>query len=158
MKKFILLVCVLAAPWFAAGAQSPQDCSTAKTQSEMNTCSGIDFQTADRELNKTYQAVLKKYADDPAFITKLRASQLAWLKFREAELDATFPHAGKASYYGTSYPLCRAGKLTKLVTERTRQLREWLDGVEEGETCAGSVKRKGALAEGMKPYFLTPDY
>ena len=79
MRKPILFLCVVAATWINASAQKTDDCSVAKTQSEMNACGGADFQTADKELNKTYQAVLKKYADDPAFIVKLRVSQRAWL-------------------------------------------------------------------------------
>lgn len=142
---------ILAIASITACAQKSPDCAAAKTQSEMNACAGTDFQTADKELNRTYQAVLKKYADDPSFITKLRVSQRAWLKFREAELDAMFPHSAEANYYGSVYPQCRAGRLTKMVTERTRELREWLDGVEEGETCAGSIKTKAALSGAGKP-------
>lgn len=144
MNKWLLSLVFAVAP-IAVLAQKTPDCATTTTQAEMNACAGTDFQTADKELNRTYQAVLKKYADDQAFVRKLRASQQAWLKFREAELDAIFPHAAEANYYGSIYPQCRAGKLTKMVTERTRELREWLDGVEEGETCAGSVKTKAML-------------
>ncbi|HEX3319449.1 MAG TPA: lysozyme inhibitor LprI family protein [Terriglobales bacterium] len=149
MNKWLLGLVLAVAP-IVAHAQTTPDCAAAKTQTEMNACAGTSFQTADKELNRTYQAVLKRYAEDASFIAKLRASQRAWLRVREAELDAIFPHSADANYYGTIYPQCRAGKLTKMVTERTRELREWLDGVEEGEICAGSIKTKAALSEAGK--------
>jgi uncharacterized protein YecT (DUF1311 family) len=150
MNKWLLSLVLTVAPIVAHAQKSP-DCAAAKTQSAMNACAGTDFQEADKELNRTYQAVLKKYADDAAFVTKLRASQRAWLKFREAELDAIFPHSAEANYYGSVYPQCRAGKLTNMVTERTHELREWLDGAEEGDACAGSIKSKAALSGLGKP-------
>jgi uncharacterized protein YecT (DUF1311 family) len=54
----------------------------------MNVCAKDDFDKADKELNKTYFAVIKKEGDGSLFVEKLRVSQKAWLVFRDAEVEA----------------------------------------------------------------------
>ena len=100
------------------------------------------FELQDAALNSNYQRILRIYADDPAFIAKLKASQRAWLKFRDAEMEALFPHAGKPGYYGSSYEQARRHWMGKLTEERTMQLARWLVGAEADDPFAGSIKRK----------------
>jgi hypothetical protein len=45
-------------------------------------------------------------------------------------------------YYGSVHPMCVAMYLTQLTEERIKILRIWLDGIEEGDVCCGSVKSK----------------
>jgi uncharacterized protein YecT (DUF1311 family) len=122
------------------------DCfDTAQTQVELNSCADKEYAAADAELNRVYQGILKRYKDDPKFIAKFRESQRAWLKYRDAELDARFPHAdeGKSThYYGSIFPMCASQYQAQLTRERIAKLAEWLDGTEEGDVCAGSVKLK----------------
>ncbi|HEY2915399.1 MAG TPA: lysozyme inhibitor LprI family protein, partial [Candidatus Angelobacter sp.] len=92
-----------------------------------------------RELNATYQGILKKYADDPAFIGRLRTAQRAWLKFRDAQLQMKFPPSNQV---GSVAPMCHALYKAELTQARTRELKIWLDGIEEGDVCAGSVKTR----------------
>ena len=101
-----------------------------------------DFPAADKELNQVYQEVLRLYADDQAFVKKFRTAQQAWLKFRDAHLEALFPASDKGSEYGSVYPMCSGNVLAELTKARTAQLRAWVAGVEEGEVCAGSIKKK----------------
>jgi len=101
-----------------------------------------DFKSADAEMNQIYQQVLKKYNDNPQFIEKFKTSQRAWLKFRDAQLEAMYPSPDKQKAYGSAYPTCEADMLLELTGARTKQLRVWLDGIEEGDVCAGSVKRR----------------
>lgn len=100
------------------------------------------FEMQDAVLNSNYQRILRIYADDPAFIAKLKASQRAWLKFRDAEMEALFPHAGKPGYYGSSYEQARRHWLGTLTEERTAQLARWLVGAEADDPFASSIKRK----------------
>lgn len=100
------------------------------------------FEMQDAVLNSNYQRILRIYADDPAFIAKLKASQRAWLKFRDAEMEALFPHAGKPGYYGSSYEQARRHWMGKLTEERSVQLLRWLNGAEPDDEFAGSIKRK----------------
>lgn len=103
-----------------------------------------DFKTADAELNRVYQQVVKKYADEPAFINKFKQAQRAWLKFRDAHLESRYPAEDKRDY-GSIYSLCSSNLLAELTQARTEQLKLWLEGIEEGDGCAGSVRTPGAL-------------
>jgi uncharacterized protein YecT (DUF1311 family) len=111
----------------------------AQTQLESNACAEAEYKSADQELNRVYQAILKKYKDDAKFIAKFREAQRAWLKYRDAELEAKFPHAAEGGYYGSIFPLCDAQFRAELTRERIARLRVWLDGAEEGDACSGSV-------------------
>lgn len=82
---------------------------------------------ADKSLNASYKQIKKLYASDLQFLAKLTASQRAWLKFRDAELDALFPHAREPGYYGSIYNEARAEWTAVLEDERREQLDRWLD-------------------------------
>jgi len=53
-----------------------------------------------------------------------------------------FPAKDKQATYGSVYPICAANLLSELTEARIKQLRLWLVGVEEGESCSGSVRLK----------------
>lgn len=132
---------------FAANApRADQDqlCSEIFTHTEMNACTRAEFISADNELNQVYQRIVREYADDPVFLDKLRKAQRAWLAFRDAELQALYPYAGEDSrlHYGSVWPVCANLALEELTRERSRELRRWLEGVPEGDVCAGSVRRR----------------
>src|SRR5687767_11940624 len=92
----------------AARAQKPEaDCfEKATTQLESNDCAARQYQEADAELNRVYKAILEKHKEDKLFVEKLRAAQRAWLTYRDAEIEAKYPHAGEAHYYGSIFPMC----------------------------------------------------
>lgn len=99
---------------------------------------------ADKLLNERYQTVLNLYAKDPVFLEKFRASQRAWLKFRDAELAALFPHAKTDhGYYGSILDEAWAHWQTELTEERSDQLERWIEGVEEGDVYGGSIRVRG---------------
>ncbi len=104
-----------------------------------------DFKTADAELNKVYQAILKAYKDRPEFTQKLKIAQRAWIKFRDAHAESVFPAKDKLGEYGSVYRVCYAQIMASLTEQRTRQLWVWIKGTEEGDVCAGSVKRPDEL-------------
>jgi uncharacterized protein YecT (DUF1311 family) len=140
-------ICLCALPAVAVrAAEVKAGCwDKAQTQVEMNACAGEEYKAADAELNRVYQAVLKKYKDDAKFVTKLRAAQRAWVAYRDAEVEAKFPHGDESrakEYYGSVLPMCDAQFRAQLTQDRIDQLREWLDGAEEGDICSGSVEIK----------------
>lgn len=144
-----VIVCVyVLLPLAAHAGEAPASCyNKAQTQFELNSCAGDEYAAADKELNQVYQGVLGKYKGDAKFIVKLRESQRAWLKYRDAEFEAKFPHAEESKsthYYGSIFPMCAGQYRAQLTRERIAKLREWLDGVEEGDVCAGSVSWKNA--------------
>src|SRR5215470_10247784 len=77
-----------------------------QTQAAMNAEARADFVKADTELNKTYEALLKKLPDAESK-EKVKQSQRAWLAFRDAE--AEFEGRG-----GTMAPTLRYATKTDL--------------------------------------------
>ena len=143
MHKY-LIVCILASmATEVMASESSQSClDHADTQLQINQCSSLDNQTADQELNSVYQAVLTKHAKDKSFIDNFKQAQRAWLKWRDAEMAAIYPEQKQPGFYGSSFAGCWSGQLATLTRERTLQLRKWLEGVQEGDVCSGSIPFK----------------
>ena len=113
----------------------------AQTQTEMNEQAYSNYQKADKELNVTYQKILQEYKADTVFVKNLKASQRIWVQFRNAEVKAIYPDR-EPGYYGSIQPLCKYNYLTDFTAERTKKLKMWLDGAEEGDVCSGSIRTK----------------
>ena len=90
----------------------------AQTQATMNAQARADFEKADAELNKTYEALLAKLPDTEGK-KKLKDSQRAWLTFRDAE--AAF--AVDEVRGGSMAPTIRYATMTELTEQRIKQLR-----------------------------------
>jgi uncharacterized protein YecT (DUF1311 family) len=140
----LLLVFALPISAFASDVA----CYSSPSQAGLNACAASELTKADQQLNKVWKAILVKYKDQPVFLEKLKASQKLWLQFRDAEVAAHFP-VGKgedaASQYGSSYPMCVTQLQTELTQQRTQQLQAWLNGAQEGDVCAGSIKNSADL-------------
>ncbi|AXY78799.1 DUF1311 domain-containing protein [Paraflavitalea soli] len=113
----------------------------AQSQVDMNLDAKKKFQAADKELNATYQQILKDYSKDPVFIANFKKAQKLWVQFRDAEMKAKYPDR-EPGYYGSVQPMCWSMYLTELTIERTTKLKVWTTGIEEGDVCAGTVKTK----------------
>lgn len=107
------------------------------TQADMNNQAYQDFKKADDDLNKVYKQVLEKYKDDKVFIAKFKKAELAWIKFKDAEIEVIYPDEDKSNY-GSVYPMCVNGIATEMTKQRTKKLKLWLKGIQEGDVCAGS--------------------
>ena len=112
----------------------------AQTQSEMNEAACQEAKKADVELNDTYQRILKDYKQDALFIKKLKTAQRAWVVFRDAHLESLYPKENKRVEYGSVYPTCHCNEIAALTKRRTEELKRWVQGIEEGDVCAGSIK------------------
>lgn len=114
-----------------------------QTQADLNREAAESYQKADQELNEVYQSILRIYQSDAGFRKSLKASQRIWISFRDAELKMKYPRT-EPGYYRSIHPMCVSVYLEKLTRSRLATLKEWLDGVEEGDACGGSVgiKRK----------------
>ncbi len=108
---------------------------------EMNQQANASFQKADQELNEVYQKIIQKYKDDPAFIASLKEAQRLWIQFRDVELKIKYPPR-EQGYYGSVYPMCYSAYKEELTRQRIKTLQQWLEGTQEGDVCAGSVKLK----------------
>ena len=111
-----------------------------QTQAEMNTDLQESYNSSDEELNAVYQAIIREYKNDTIFLKALRFSQRNWIKFRDSELKMKYPERKIRGYYGSVYPMCEASYLDELTKDRIKTLKVWLDGIEEGDVCSGSVK------------------
>jgi uncharacterized protein YecT (DUF1311 family) len=94
---------------------------------------------ADAEINRVYKKIRKVYKNDKEFLEKLRLAQRAWIKFRDSHIRSIFP-IDEPYYYGSVVNECHCWIYADLTEERTKTLKVWLQGTEEGDLCAGSVK------------------
>lgn len=115
--------------------------SFSQTQLETDEVAYNNYYKADRELNIIYQQILKEYKSDAEFIKNLKKAQKIWITFRDAEMLAKFPKR-EPGYYGSIQPTCWSNYLQELTEERTKRLKIWLTGIEEGSMCSGSVNIK----------------
>jgi uncharacterized protein YecT (DUF1311 family) len=130
-----LLCTLLLSALFAAGR------CEAQTQGDLNEQTAAEFHAADKELNSIYQKILEEYVDDEAFIANLKEAQRCWIAFRDAQLKMKYPDR-EPGYYGSILPSCEAMYLAELTQERIKTLQVWIDGVQEGDVCAGTVRIK----------------
>jgi uncharacterized protein YecT (DUF1311 family) len=133
MKKFLwagMLCALLACPAPRADAQKKKKtqggdpCPEAHTQLDMNQCADAQYRKADAELNRAYQQLARASGGPDA---KLKAAQLAWLKFRDAECDY------EASQYegGSIMPMVYSFCLRDVTAARTKQLRDALKELQD---------------------------
>lgn len=100
-------------------------CPKAMSQHEMNRCASEEFQKADAELNKLYRQLMNGAGAGER--AKLRAAQLAWIKFRDAHCDyEAFGNTG-----GSIYPMVYGFCLAEVTGERSKQFRDTLKEIGE---------------------------
>jgi uncharacterized protein YecT (DUF1311 family) len=114
----------------------------AQTQSVPDKDPCDQYKKSDSELNKVFQQILREYKGDIQFIRKLKASQRAWLAYRDAQLLALFPKPDALREYGSAFRMCSCLTLDELTNERVKILRRWIEGTEEGDVCSGSIRLK----------------
>lgn len=111
-----------------------------QTQAEMNTKAKTEYENVDKELNQVYQAILQDYKSDTIFIKSMKEAQRQWVKYRDAQIKMKYPPYKDAGE--SALPMCRNYYLKELTTNRIKELKKWIDGVEEGDVCSGSIKIK----------------
>jgi len=102
-------VAVLAiVPCLLPAQDSPQyrACTkTAQAQYDLNACAADEAKRVDAELNRVYRELLAKTTDDPAALEKIKKFQRAWIAYRDACIEATYPAEDKRAEYGSMYPM-----------------------------------------------------
>jgi uncharacterized protein YecT (DUF1311 family) len=117
---------------------------TAVAQSEINACASEEAKHAQAEMERVLAAIVSKRAGEKSFVRKLNAAQVAWLKYRDAELEARFPSDHPAANYGSVFPTCWRLEYARLFQLRTRALREWITGGAPQDLCNGSYTETAA--------------
>ncbi len=151
MKHFgiALLTAAICCNAWAYGPEQTQACwKTALTQYETNDCAQAESDGADAELNRVYKTIKSRNKKDAFFLKYLDKSQLAWIKYRSAQINAKYPpyplrrdktHGFYYSdEYGSMQPTCELGYYTELTRERIRVLKEWLAPRLEESACYGT--------------------
>ncbi len=150
MRFLVLRVCLIGfctlMSFVRVQAQAKDRCLDKETQSEMNVCEAERYHRADAELNLVYQELLKKRSADKVFVQKLKLAEEAWIKFRDANIEALYPEEDKALAYGSVYPMCRAMQLSSMTDQRTEFLRRMLKST-EGDVCGFSSAALSAPRE-----------
>ena len=122
-------LCLLTAPAFSAEEPSKLDCENAMNTHDMNTCAEAELDKADAVLNKTYKealAAIPEMASTEPYDAKgwenaLRASQRAWVAFRDAECNAHVPMFWSG---GTGATAEIFGCMSAMTKARTETLKE----------------------------------
>jgi len=96
----------------------------------------------DRRMSLTLDMIKAEYADDSVFLLKLEEAQSAWEAYREAFLLSVYPEEDVRLKYGRVFDACWCLKYVSKTEERIEELQIWLDKVEEGDVCSGSVRFK----------------
>jgi uncharacterized protein YecT (DUF1311 family) len=87
------------------------------TTREVEQCLADDLARADSELNRYYAAAVKRLASEreAAVAARLRSSELAWIRYRDAECDAVWEYWKGGTIRGTFSTECRL-RLTRART------------------------------------------
>lgn len=122
----------------------------AQSQQEMNQDAAKSAAAADKELNAVYKKVMAGLDDEGKAL--LKASQLAWIAFRDA--DAKF--AADEMRDGSAAPLLYSGTLARLTKQRVARLKECLGEAaapETNEPAKVTYKKCEAYSGSSKLYF-----
>jgi len=120
-----------------------------QTQAEMNQQAYDELNKSNKKLNEVFHKIKSIYKTDTLFLQNLKSSQIAWIKFRDAELEMKFPPYPN-KHYGSIHPICRAQYLQELTQKRTKTLQNWVAGIEEGNACNGSIN----IIEQIDPRYM----
>lgn len=123
-----LVLLLLSRP--AAADDDKIDCDNALTTYEMNICAGRAYEAADAKLNAVYKQALaaipemaigEKPFDAKSWEAALRASQRAWIAFRDAECEG---HVAMFWTGGSGATVDIIGCKTEKTEARTKELSE----------------------------------
>lgn len=138
MRTFTFATVFMLASSGLAFAQEdpPLDCANAMTQADMNQCSYMDFEKADKELNVVYKQAMKSAVEadkqaaemNEAYVGAVKAlkkAQRAWIDYRDGHCDGVGYEAVGGSMQGMLISGCQA----RLTENRTKELRELIQGI-----------------------------
>jgi uncharacterized protein YecT (DUF1311 family) len=115
--KLLFTLLLLMNSFAIAQDQKKDPCADAQSQTEMNICWGKEYKAADAQLNVAYREFTSKL--NPEETAQLKATQLAWIKFRDANCEFV------ADQYkgGSIRPMIAAMCLADVTNARTSELK-----------------------------------
>lgn len=128
IRTLSLSVLLLAGTPALLAAQKGNDpCPDARTQTEMTTCAGEHYRSADRILNERWQRLLRAMEDEPERVALLREAQRAWIRFRDTQCD----FEASAFEGGSMMPMVGSFCMAELTRTRAEQLSELIRAATE---------------------------
>lgn len=101
----VILVVLGCRSYGQASAEYEGCVNKSHAQSELNRCASDEAARVDAKLNAAYKNLLATIAGDSRATTKVREAERAWLRYRDAYIEAVYPAKDKQSAYGTVYPM-----------------------------------------------------
>ncbi|QRZ16191.1 DUF1311 domain-containing protein (plasmid) [Paracoccus methylovorus] len=129
MRRITLAMILGAGMISTAHAENCMD--TAKDQIQMTQCAAADLQSSDATLNKLFQQIRQRLADDPKALGLFRDTQRAWIAFRDAECS----FAAATSKGGSIWPMVHDICLNNLTKQRIAAFEQYLHCEEGDTTC-----------------------
>jgi uncharacterized protein YecT (DUF1311 family) len=105
--------------------------NTAQSQIELDICASKEAKLADEEMTIVYRRLLAKIANNALATTKVKASERAWIAYRDAYVEATYPETDKQLAYGTMYPMEVDLLIKDLTIAHTVDLKDLLKSYED---------------------------
>ncbi|TLS96673.1 lysozyme inhibitor LprI family protein [Aliarcobacter cibarius] len=109
-------ILILGFTFLIATSSYALDCENAMDTYSLKECAKIDYDKADKKLNKTYKQVMSLLDDEGKEL--LKKSQRAWITFRD--LNAEFQSDSMRG--GTGQGLIYTSILTEMTIEREKEL------------------------------------
>lgn len=151
LGRFACVLVVSCSLCFAQKLDRFSDCQKkAQSQRDLQVCADHQFTQGEAAMQRTYQRLLAKAKSDPVAENKIRAAQRSWLAFRDAQLEAMYPHEDKQGEYGSTYPMCALLQKTELTRQRTQMLSKMLTPV-EGDTCDSGLRYSSGAEQSTWP-------
>jgi uncharacterized protein YecT (DUF1311 family) len=127
MRYLVIAFFVTSLQAFAQDSAPYRTCNEkAKTQMEINACASAEASRVDAQLNDIYRKLLSQAARQPEAVEKIKALERAWIVYRDAFIDATYPAKEKLAEYGSVYPMETAMLRAKLTERQVTALKELL--------------------------------
>jgi len=123
---YLLSVCFLSSLCNAQYSPQYDECSkNAMAQHEMHVCANEEAIRVDSELNRVYKLLLSKIRGNPLATAKIKAAQKAWIRYRDAYIQAMYPENDKQAKYGSIFPMevdLLAAKLSRQQIEALKDI------------------------------------
>lgn len=113
------------------------------TTMEINNCYITYNRNLKKELSNLIQKINTIYKDDTKFLKQLKYSQTLWEKQLIEDIKLRYNTEENYSIAAT----CISSFENKLIKKRIEFLSLWVNGVQEGDVCSGSVRIVGGNNE-----------
>ena len=98
----------------------------ADNQTAMHYCANEEARRAEMELGEIYKKLLAAAGSQSVSVAKIRATEEAWIRYRDAYIEAMYPESDKQAAYGSSFPTEADLLWAKLTYRQIDALREML--------------------------------